>query len=1006
MRIKKFLSTFLVCVMAVCAMSVTAFADEVFSFEELQDAINNAKDGEETEIVLGNDIVISGGNTVTGLLGEGTEASPYLINSIDELKWFRDDVNAGNNYSGKYISLTSDIDLEQEDWTPIGNSTNQFKGYFDGLNHTISNLKVAMPNSNYAGLFGYIKGTGMTATAIPTVQNLNLKDAFVQGYNYVGGLAGQGFTCKVSNINISGEVYGNRYVGGLIGHVYVYFDNCHFVGDVNGTFDAIGGIAGAGDGRIYNSSVIGDVNGKNWVGGIIANGQEGTSVVGCYVKGTVSTGKNYYFGVGGIAGVGGHGYSSSVFKDNYFDGEVYLAGEKVDAIVVGIINADGNASIGTTVEGNSWNTEYYSADTPVVVTAEVTIEMSPEDWAASASAEKSSVRNNNLVMLESDLEYIDAESAEDVTIMSFSNVTETQVEQAVIENNSKAHVAQIGETKYATLTDAIKAAKNGDTVTLLDNIKIDTTIKNTKNITLDLNGKTITGTDNATGSFALIEVQPDAELIITDTSAEKSGKITLTSTNNRGWNAYSSVISNQRGKLIVNGGTIEHLGGTDMAYGIDNLTNTGDQNAETIINDGTIKSTYRAIRQFLNSAKAQNILTVNGGTIEGANKSIWMQDANASANPGKLTVAKGATLIGDVYLYVAAGSTEWPVEVSIVKAAVNGEVLSANVPAGYEVVEENGYYGVVEKVEKPVLPEATVTELNAEELGLTFALNFKSDEVTDAQLEYYGDWFADFVLTVNKDVTFNANGGADGYLSGQYEEWSENWVNVPFDDVTLKANTPLRIMEYAAQMMGQPGLKLTYNDVYSFVKDFNCGVFFIEEFLAANPDFEVTLALNMYNPEDETEVYVIGPTYEFEAPVAEKDKYESLFLYVTYSDTYEDTNGNPDAYKLHLFAGIDSLKYSEVGFDVYYNGQFMMNCPTTTVYRSVTTTLNGVPDTKVYPTAFYNEANYIYGYTLYFDPDWDNLDIECKPYFVKLDGTKVPGYSFTINDVYPTTIEG
>ncbi|MBR2639387.1 MAG: hypothetical protein IKL18_00990, partial [Oscillospiraceae bacterium] len=115
------------------------------------------------------------------------------------------------------------------------------------------------------------------------------------------------------------------------------------------------------------------------------------------------------------------------------------------------------------------------------------------------------------------------------------------------------------------------------------------------------------------------------------------------------------------------------------------------------------------------------------------------------------------------------------------------------------------------------LPTATVTEINKDDL--TFALNFKADAATEAQLAHYGDWYADFELTVNKDVTFNADGGADGYLSGQYDAWSENWVNVPFEDVTLKAGESLKIMAYAAETLGQSGLKLTYADVYNSVKD-------------------------------------------------------------------------------------------------------------------------------------------------------------------------------------------
>ena len=87
------------------------------------------------------------------------------------------------------------------------------------------------------------------------------------------------------------------------------------------------------------------------------------------------------------------------------------------------------------------------------------------------------------------------------------------------------------------------------------------------------------------------------------------------------------------------------------------------------------------------------------------------------------------------------------------------------------------------------LPTAQVTELNNSDY--TFALNFKADTATKEQLDYYGDWYADYVLTINKTVTFNANGGADGYLAGQYDAWSKDWVKVPVTSVTLGANEPL-----------------------------------------------------------------------------------------------------------------------------------------------------------------------------------------------------------------------
>ena len=218
-----------------------------------------------------------------------------------------------------------------------------------------------------------------------------------------------------------------------------------------------------------------------------------------------------------------------------------------------------------------------------------------------------------------------------------------------------------------------------------------------KEFTLDLNGYSITGVDESTGSFGLINNR--GNLTITNSSSNTS-RIALVATENRGWNAYSSVISNNPGgNLLLKGNVlIEHLGGTDMAYGIDNLTNGKGTSAIVTVEGATVKSTYRAIRQFLNGIEATNELYVKDGSkIYGPdNKSIWMQDPSKNANTGKLVVEAGAELYGDVYLTVTAGSTEWPVEVSIADAALQAEytVLTSNVPDKYELVNSNGVWTV------------------------------------------------------------------------------------------------------------------------------------------------------------------------------------------------------------------------------------------------------------------------------------------------------------------------
>ena len=539
-------------------------------------------------------------------------------------------------------------------------------------------------------------------------------------------------------------------------------------------------------------------------------------------------------------------------------------------------------------------------------------------------------------------------------------------------------VAKVGETYYVTLAEALAAAAgNGDTITLIANVNLTegVTVPAGKEITLDLNGKTLSGTDTTTKSYALITNR--GTLTIEDSVG--GGKITLAATTDTGFDRYSSVISNTvGGKLTVKGGTLEHLGGTSMAYAIDNLTNGKGTYAETVIEGGTVKSTYRAIRQFLNGIEAQNILTVTGGTIEGANKSIWMQDPSAKANTGTLTVGKDATLNGDVYLYVTPGSTTWPVEVSIAAEALSSdsEVLTGNVPEGLAVVNKGGNYGVYEM---PTLPTATVSKVEND--ALTFATNFKADEVTDAQLAYYGDWYADFVLTFPTDVTLNANGGADGYLSGQYDAWSENWVNVPFEDVSLKGGEGLKVMEYAAKLMGKPGLKLTYNDVYTAVKDFDCGVFLEDAYIAENAGKIITLELRMYNPEDESENYVIGETYEFVIPAYVPELPTATVSEVVNEDLTFATN-----FKADEVTDVQLAYYGD------WYADFVLTFPT-----DVTLNANGGAD------------GYLSGQYDSWSENWVNVpfeDVSLKggeglkvmEYAAKLMGK--PGLKLTYNDVY------
>lgn len=153
--------------------------------------------------------------------GDGTEASPYEIKTGAQLAYLAQKVNSGDCCNGKYFILQNDIDLNNIEWTPIGNGVTNFSGVFNGNNHSIRNLKIsvgAMYNRTYstsnpdktlptyvAGLFG----TCMNAD----IEDLNIDNAHISIVGstykhtiYSGILCGAMYSeenTHISNIKIS-----------------------------------------------------------------------------------------------------------------------------------------------------------------------------------------------------------------------------------------------------------------------------------------------------------------------------------------------------------------------------------------------------------------------------------------------------------------------------------------------------------------------------------------------------------------------------------------------------------------------------------------------------------------------------------------------------------------------------------------------------------------------------------------------------------------------------------
>lgn len=212
-----------------------------------------------------------------------------VIYNPEQLQW----VNTA--LKGKY-TLGSNIDMTGITFVPIGSTGGAFSGFFDGLNHTISNLTITASTTeatgDFQGLFGYAYD--------PTIENIGLVNISITGRDYVGGLVGASVsTGYVGNCYVTGtgSVTGRDYTGGLIGYqssnsvLYHSYATVSVKG--NG---AIGGLVGYNtDSRIDTSYSTGRVDGSTFVGGLV--------------------------GINGGAGV-----ISQTYSTGYVGGELYLGG--------------------------------------------------------------------------------------------------------------------------------------------------------------------------------------------------------------------------------------------------------------------------------------------------------------------------------------------------------------------------------------------------------------------------------------------------------------------------------------------------------------------------------------------------------------------------------------------------------------------------------------------------------------------------------------------------------
>ena len=176
---------------------------------------------------------------------------------------------------------------------------------------------------------------------------------------------------------------------------------------------------------------------------------------------------------------------------------------------------------------------------------------------------------------------------------------------------------------YGDLNAAFAAVESNGTVKLLGDFTTEAsaTVPAGKVVTLDLNGKTISQEKACTASYEMINNK--GNLTITG-----EGKISFKDTGagdpNFGWGSYT--VRNE-GTLVVENGTIEHLGEQNPGNGQPNkhmYCAIFQYSGKSTINGGTISTpTYRSARLW------KGEMTINGGTFDGQ---LWVQAVDNSAN--------------------------------------------------------------------------------------------------------------------------------------------------------------------------------------------------------------------------------------------------------------------------------------------------------------------------------------------------------------------------------------
>ena len=267
----------------------------------------------------------------------------------------------------------------------------------------------------------------------------------------------------------------------------------------------------------------------------------------------------------------------------------------------------------------------------------------------------------------------------------------------------KFFVAKVGDTYYKTLADAVAAAKNGGTIDLLSNVSERLWIRNNEDVTINLNGYTISS-ENQTANVRHGKLTVNGPGTIKEDTPYFGALLIKGSTKQSDTNYAVATINKNvtlEGWAPVFIDQLDSKNNAGKAYGITvNLNgavlngkkdSTGDLGSGIYVN-GTIKDTTNAPVINLDSTTVTSegqgmylagyaTTTVNGGSVSGSETGIEIRAGKLTVNgatvngngiPTSVTPnGNGSTSVG-AGIAVAQHTTKLPIDVTISGGTISG----------------------------------------------------------------------------------------------------------------------------------------------------------------------------------------------------------------------------------------------------------------------------------------------------------------------------------------------